>query len=399
MFANPFEIEEIVSLGNLMPAYEFDHLIALGSMGAVYKARQRSLDRDVAIKILRRELGDDPLFRSSFEAEAKAMARLTHPNLIRIYDSGDMDGLLYIVMEYVHGKSLHHSAHGKAIDSVQAVEIVIAVSRGLAHAHENGIIHRDIKPANILLTPKLEPKIGDFGLARCTRVDVDGLAMGTPEYMAPEVLNNPVRGNPQSDVFAIGMVLRELLTGTPAGTEGAAERVISDPKLASICQTATHPNLALRYPDASSLAEQLTQWMTLKTSQPAVTTKQPTILRPLPIAQRPRPASQAQKPAHTAKHGSSPKWALLKCCASITFVLCSSYLIWGVYQTRQLAITRQQQEQNNQLSTNMLDPEPNAAAPSTASGDLVTTPSASHQESSFESLLRFGTALIAGNDR
>ena len=180
MSTNLFELEEIASLADLFPAYKFDYMIARGNMGVVYKARQRSLDRDVAIKILPRELGDDPLFRSSFQAEAKAMARLTHPNLIRVYDFGDLEGLLYIVMEYVPGKSLYHSAHGKAIDAIQAVEIVIAACRGLAHAHENGIIHRDIKPANILLTPKCEPKIGDFGLARCSRADIDGHAMGTP---------------------------------------------------------------------------------------------------------------------------------------------------------------------------------------------------------------------------
>lgn len=312
MSLNSFQIEEIDSLADLLPAFEFDCLIARGGMGAVFKARQRSLDRDVAIKVLPRELGADPLFRSSFEAEVKAMARLTHPNLIRVYDFGDLDGLLYMVMEYVPGKSLFHSAHGKAIDPKQAVEIVIAACRGLAHAHENGVIHRDIKPANILLTPKCEPKIGDFGLARCTRADVDGLAMGSAEYMAPEAIKQPVKGDPQSDVFAIGVVLRELLTGIPTGNEDAAEQVIPDPKLSVICRNATHADPALRYPDASSLAEQLTGWLAAETSRAVVSTRQPTIHRPMS--------------ASLARKGTSRNWAFLKKCASITFLLCASYL-------------------------------------------------------------------------
>ena len=145
--------------------YRIVRIVGEGGMGAVYKARQRSLDRDVAIKILPRELGEDPEFHQSFETEAKAMARLNHPNLIGVYDFGAVEGMPYIVMEYVNGKSLFHSAYNIAIDPIQAVTIVKGICDGLAHAHENGVIHRDIKPANILLTPKAEPKIGDFGLA------------------------------------------------------------------------------------------------------------------------------------------------------------------------------------------------------------------------------------------
>ena len=413
MSLNPFVIEKIDALADLFPAYEFDYLIAQGSMGVVYKARQRSLDRDVAIKILPRELGDDPHFRSSFEAEARAMARLTHPNLIRVYDSGDLEGLLYIVMEYVPGKSLYHSAHGKAIDAEQAVEIVIAVCRGLAHAHENGIIHRDIKPANILLTPKCEPKIGDFGLARCTRADIDGLAMGTPEYMAPEVLNEPVKGNPQSDVFAIGMVLRELLTGIPAGSGHGAGHGISDPKLASICRTATQADPELRYPDASSFAEQLTEWLTSKASQPTVTVQQPPVQRPKLAVQRaktaiqspksviPGPKTAIQRPKTTAIARKSPSrnWARMKSCASLTFVICSSYLSWNFYQSRQEAFVRHQQGLNTQASTESFEPGSNTLVRYTLSGDLVTTPAADIHESSFKSLVRFGTELVAGNYR
>lgn len=377
MSPKPFEIREIDSLADLLPAFEFDSLLGQGRMGAVYKARQRSLDRDVAIKVLPRELGADPFFRSSFQAEAKAMARLTHPNLIRVYDSGDLDGLLYMVMEYVPGKSLLHSAHGIAIDPKQAVEIVIAACRGLAHAHENGVIHRNLKPANILLTSRCEPKIGDFGLARCTRADANGHAMGSPGYMAPEAIDHPAKGDPHSDVFAIGVVLRELLTGIPAGNEDTAEPVVSDPRLAVICRNATHPDPALRYPDASSLAEQLTGWMAAQKSQAVVPIKRPSIPRPKPAIHRPMSTSHARP-------GTSGNWAFLKKCAGITFLLCTSYLTWGVYQPKREAIARQQQDQNAKPSIHAVISESQAVTSSSLSPDLVTATTA---------------ALFAGNSR
>src|SRR5688572_14708495 len=213
MSADSFEAPSLEHLAELLPAYDFEAFIAQGGMGAVYKARQRSLDRDVAIKILPREMGADPEFRQSFETEAKAMARLNHPNLIGVYDFGDVEGMPYIVMEYVNGKSLFHSAYNTAIDPVQAVTIVKGICDGLAHAHENGVIHRDIKPANILLTPKAEPKIGDFGLARPAGADHSGVIMGTPGYAAPEITRQPDHADRRSDIFALGIVLYELLVG------------------------------------------------------------------------------------------------------------------------------------------------------------------------------------------
>ena len=125
-----FQAPEIEELRQYFPAYELGGFIAQGGMGAVYSAQQKSLDRPVAIKVLPRQLGADPQFRASFEAEAKAMAKLNHPNLIGVYDFGDADGMLYIVMELVEGKSLHHSAYGKLIDQMSAAEIISAICRG-----------------------------------------------------------------------------------------------------------------------------------------------------------------------------------------------------------------------------------------------------------------------------
>ena len=258
------DVLDVDTLAQWLPAYDFEAFVAQGGMGAIYKARQRSLDRDVAIKILPREFGEDAEFRKSFEIEAKAMARLNHPNLIGVYDFGDLDGLPYIVMEFVNGKSLFHSAYNLAVDPVQAVEIVHGICNGLAHAHENGVIHRDIKPANILLTPKAVPKIGDFGLARPTEGDQSGMVMGTPGYAAPEVTEDPDKADRRSDLFALGVVLYELLIGRCPPYESTpppSSLSSCDPALDKICEKAMHPNAALRYASAEEMSAALGTWL------------------------------------------------------------------------------------------------------------------------------------------
>ncbi len=150
---------------------------------------QRSLDRTVAIKIQPVVLSKDAAFCAGFEAEAKAMARLNHPNLIGVYDFGEVNGMLYIVMEFVAGQSMYHSAYGNAVDPREVIRLVTGVRNGLAHAHEHGIIHRDIKPSNILLDSQRATQDRDFGLARAGRAENRGRReiFGTPHYTAPEV--------------------------------------------------------------------------------------------------------------------------------------------------------------------------------------------------------------------
>ncbi|MCW1884038.1 protein kinase [Luteolibacter flavescens] len=283
MTPESFDPPTLEALASLLPGYEFEAFIAQGGMGAVYKARQRSLDRDVAIKILPRELGEDPEFRQSFETEAKAMARLNHPNLIGVYDFGDADGMPYIVMEYVNGKSLFHSAHNLSVEPRQAVTIVKGICDGLAHAHEHGVIHRDIKPANILLTPKAVPKVGDFGLARPAGAGSTGLLMGTPGYSAPEIMREPDHADHRSDIFALGVVLYELLIGRcppydiPAPPPSSI--VGCDTALDAICAIATHPTAGMRYPSAEAMSAALDNWLRGAASPPPAPKTTSTISR------------------------------------------------------------------------------------------------------------------------
>jgi len=248
-------------LAAYFPSYDIERLIASGGMGAVYSAVQRSLERTVAIKILPMEFSADAAFCEAFEAEAKAMARLNHPNLIGVYDFGEVGGMLYIVMEYVNGGSLHHSSHGLAIDAKEVVRLVSGIGLGLAHAHEHGILHRDIKPANILLDLNAQPKIGDFGLARPVdrKVREGEEIFGTPHYTAPEVVEAPQTVDARADIFSLGVLLHELLTGKlPADDPRTPSEIIGcDRKFDEIVARATRHDAQFRYPTATEFVKDL----------------------------------------------------------------------------------------------------------------------------------------------
>jgi len=248
-------------LAPFFPAYEIHSLIATGGMGAVYHAVQISLEREVAIKILPTEFSSDESFCQSFEAEAKVMAKLNHPNLIGVFDFGEVNGMLFIVMEYVPGSSLHDASRGAALDPAEVMRLVKQISSGLAHAHDHGILHRDIKPANILLDQHAQPKIGDFGLARPVDLKVqDGeIIYGTPGYTAPEVLVPPHHADQRADIFSLGVMLHELLTGKLPEADLRTPSAIChcDARLDAVVRKATQPRPELRYQSASHIADDL----------------------------------------------------------------------------------------------------------------------------------------------
>lgn len=340
----------IDSIAPFFPAFEFEGMIARSEAGAVYKARQRSLDRDVAIRILPRDQGNDPAFRNSFDAGMKAMASLAHPSLIRVYDSGEVDGLTYLIMEYVAGESLHHSSHGKAIDARQAAQIVIAACQGLAHAHGNGIIHRAINPTHILLTPKCEPKIGNFGFTERGTADA--------AYMAPELADGGASENPQSDVYAIGVILRELLTGIPAGTVDAEMIVISNPDLDGICRNATHSDPAQRYHNAAALAEALKRWLAAGDVMPFARR------HPQAAVPRPRPAAVTRRKPRAGR-------SLLRNCAVIGFLLITAHGMWGVYQEKKENLARLQQADDAKPRVSIVKTDAEKEAPEAMNTAIV----------------------------
>jgi serine/threonine-protein kinase len=188
--------------------------IGQGAMGVVYRARDPIIDRVVALKTIDPQLSGDALraFNERFFHEAKSAGRLNHPNIVTIYDAGEAEGVAYIAMEYLEGPSLRQLLDDHPPLAVSRVlEIGAQVARGLAYAHEHGVVHSDIKPANVILVNGRRPKITDFGIARIAGTSTGELA-GSPKYMSPE----QVRGEPldgRTDVFSLGAVLYELLTG------------------------------------------------------------------------------------------------------------------------------------------------------------------------------------------
>ena len=257
----PFEAPELEEVARLFPSYEILGLIACGGMGAVYHAVQTSLERPAAIKILPRVFSTNEEFRKGFESEAKAMAKLNHQNLIGVYDFGEVEGLLFIVMEFVAGQSLHQSAHGCAVEQADAINLVVGVCNGLAHAHEFGILHRDIKPSNILLDSQMNPKIGDFGLARPLerQIEEGEQIFGTPGYTAPEVLRPPFTIDQRADIFSVGVMLHELLTGhlPDADPRPASQICGCNPRLDAVITRATDPNPNRRQMSAMELGKEL----------------------------------------------------------------------------------------------------------------------------------------------
>ena len=230
-------------LQRVLPQYEISAFVARGGMGAVYKGVQRTLKRPVAIKVLPPEADDGDLhFAERFKREAQAMARLSHPNIVTVYDAGEVmlgeterpgvaeprseqetgragGTLLYFVMEYIEGTDVARliAAEG-ALGARRAVEITVAVCEALAFAHEEGIIHRDIKPSNVMIDKKGRVKVADFGLAKSmhlestllTRSDV---AVGTPDFIAPEMMLPGTQVDQRADLYAVGVMLYQMLTG------------------------------------------------------------------------------------------------------------------------------------------------------------------------------------------
>jgi serine/threonine-protein kinase len=200
----------------LAARYRIDEPIGQGGMASVYLAHDEELDRAVALKILAENLAGDATFRNRFEREARLAARLSHPNVVRVFDVGESEGRPFIVMEYVEGDTLADELgrHG-SLPPARAVELALQICSGLEAAHASGLVHRDVKPRNLLLRPDGGLKIADFGIARAaesTRLTEIGTILGTAAYLAPEQAEG-LEATPAADLYSVGAVLYELLTG------------------------------------------------------------------------------------------------------------------------------------------------------------------------------------------
>ncbi len=215
------ELPSLSELNSRFPQLEITRLIGRGGMGAIYQARQTSLDRDVALKLIAKEVSQDPLFVERFEREAKTLAKLSHPNIVTIYDFGyTADGVAYLVMEFVDGINLREAMKSRSIGPEDALDVVATICRALEFAHSRGVIHRDIKPENILLGEDGCLKVVDFGIAkivddsvRTPTLTATRQVLGSLHYLAPEQLESPDQVDHRVDLYALGVVFYELLTG------------------------------------------------------------------------------------------------------------------------------------------------------------------------------------------
>jgi serine/threonine-protein kinase len=205
--------------GRQIPGYQILGKLGSGAMATTFKARQLSLDRIVAIKVLPRRLSENQEFVDRFYREGKAAAKLNHPNIAQAYDVGEAGGYHYFVMEYVEGHMLYDElAEGKVFGEDEALEIILQVARALEHAHSQGLIHRDVKPKNIMITAQRQVKLVDMGLARnvtdsaIARAEA-GKAFGTPYYISPEQIRGEVDIDFRADVYSLGATLYHMVTG------------------------------------------------------------------------------------------------------------------------------------------------------------------------------------------
>jgi len=197
--------------------YELEEVVGTGGMSSVYRAHDRLLERDVALKVLHDQFGEDGEHVERFRHEARVVAALSHPNIVTVIDRGEQNGRQFIVFEYVGGENLKSLIQREApLPEHEAVEFGLQIARALAFAHEHGLCHRDVKPQNVLLADGAEAKVTDFGIARSLDVrdgiTQTGTVLGTSDYIAPEQARGS-RATVQTDIYSLGVVLYELLTG------------------------------------------------------------------------------------------------------------------------------------------------------------------------------------------
>ncbi len=267
------------------PQLQILELLGHGGMGAVYKARQKQLDRLVALKILPPAVSRDASFAERFTREARALAKLNHPHIVTLYEFGQVDGLFFFLMEYVDGLDLGRLLEAGHMAPKEALAIVPQICEALQCAHDCGIVHRDIKPTNILLSKGGHVKIADFGLAKLVGQDISsdeapltsqtaaedgspalarqpndtltraGRVMGTPTYMAPEQVTNPSEVDHRADIYALGVVFYQMLTGKlpDKRIEPPSKKVQIDVRLDEVVLRALEKDPALRYAQAGAL--------------------------------------------------------------------------------------------------------------------------------------------------
>ncbi|MEM6691856.1 MAG: serine/threonine-protein kinase, partial [Planctomycetota bacterium] len=262
--ASAFQPPSVEELDRLLTGIQVLQLVGHGGMGAVYRGKQVSLDRDVAIKILPREIQSEQL-GERFQREAQTLAKLNHPNIVSVFDFGQVEGLYFFIMEFVDGVTLRETLQSGNIEPGIALEMIPVICDALQFAHSRGVVHRDIKPENILVDRDGQLKIADFGLAKllnqnghdATELELTGTqqVMGTVKYMAPEQMTTSKSVDHRADIYSLGVVFYELLTGeAPMGWfQPPSKKVNVDVRLDEVVLRTLESEPERRYQQASEI--------------------------------------------------------------------------------------------------------------------------------------------------
>jgi serine/threonine-protein kinase len=324
--------------------YELEELCGSGGMSSVFRARDLQLDRSVAIKILHERYVDDPEYVERFRREARAVARLSHPNIVTVIDRGEDEGRQYIVFEHVDGENLKELVvRSGRLPVRRAVELALSVADGLSFAHEHGLVHRDVKPQNVLLSREGDVKVTDFGIARSLDVEhgvtQTGTVLGTGEYLAPEQASGkPV--SPATDVYSLGVVLWELLVGdVPFSGENfvaVALRHVNEPppslrqlrpdvppRLAAAVERALAKDPAQRFSSMAVLASELRACLAELDRAPAPVEDDAAMT----LVTRPAPALRPRRA--TRKPSRRSLWAVLLALAAAVAAFAAVFFVAG----------------------------------------------------------------------
>ena len=266
---------DVSAVAAVFPQLEVVEMIGQGGMGAVFKVRQPKLERFAALKLLPESPAQDPAFAGRFEREARLLAKLSHPNIVSVFDYGQAGGFFYLLMEYVDGVNLRQATRDRRFTPAQTLGVVQRICEALQFAHEEGVLHRDIKPENILIDSRGRVKLVDFGIAKLLAepeaggtdrtsnvppfLTQAGASLGTPAYMAPEQRLSPSDVDHRADIYSLGVVFYELLTGDlpkepllpPSG------RCETGPQVDAIVQQALEPERDRRQQSAAELRTQV----------------------------------------------------------------------------------------------------------------------------------------------
>lgn len=271
------------AMHSLLPAFEFTAMVTSNHLGAVYFANQKSLERQVALKVFSPALAAEADFRKAFANSSKLAAGLRHTNLIGLLDSGEVGGMPYLVMEFVPGKSLARSTKGHIVEFGQSMSIIDAICEGLAHAHDAGLVHGHLDNLSILLNQNAVPKIGNFGFGRAVHTDPD-VSVPT-HFTAPEVLANPTAATKSSDVYSVAALFHGLITGKSFSPQSPPPSTVCNcrPAVDAVLKRATDPDPLKRFADARAFQAALNK----ATAKPAPAAASPATTPP-PAAALPK---------------------------------------------------------------------------------------------------------------